>query len=290
MKTMHRFRKKALAITAIAACSLFFVASCKKYADLNLTPEELDSIKAQSIDYALQVIPDIHNVIPLDLIEAMNAVPDNINGKDTTICALHFGDNPPDLFKIIDTTTFGFTFERDSIGITPNGDIQYGYAILKKYVPYGPPVSSLVEDSTYYLRPFYYLFHDQHRGIAQLDFKDQHYDHPDYYVYDIAHRTDSVFIMGEKPYFTAYYNITLERKHSPGINPLDNGPRLAVILSGKITDNGIKELYYGYKVLSYTIPLDPSLNLPLPNVKDILVITPLVRTAPFQYWDPNHSY
>ena len=287
---MHRFRKKALAITTIAACSLLFMASCQKYEDLNPTPEELDSINAHSIDYALQVIPDIHKVIPLDLIEEMDKIHDTImeNNSMTIIDALHFGDNPPDLFKLNDTTILGFTFEKVRIGNAPNGSPQYGYSILKKYVPYGSPVSSLVEDSTYYLRPFYYLFHDQHRGIAQLDFKDQHYDNPEYYVYDIAHRTDSVFIMGEKPYFTAYYHITLERKHSPGINPLDNGPRLAVILSGKVTDNGIKELYYGYKVLSYSIPPDPLLNLPLPNVNDILVVAPLDPLAPFQYWNPNN--
>jgi hypothetical protein len=68
MKThMHRLRKKALAFTAIAACSLFYTTSCQKYEEP--TAEQLED--AELVDYALQVIPDIH-VEFADAIDLLN--------------------------------------------------------------------------------------------------------------------------------------------------------------------------------------------------------------------------
>lgn len=259
-----------MACTALVAFALLYATSCTK---------PIDGAQNRPLDYALQVIPDIHEVMPHDLIEAMN----DLN-------ALHFGDNPPRLSKTINDTLLGFVFEKEIIAYDSITNIpKYGYSIVKKYIPYSIPVSSFKEDTTIYLRPFYYLYHDQHRGIAQFDFKDNQYDMgPDMYVYDIAHVKDSVFIMGEGDYFTSFLFMAPERKHSPNITPIDFGPHLAVILSGKVTDNGIEEFYYGYKVVGYTTP--PSEEFKLPRINDIIVLAPLVNPVPFKYWDPNQTY
>ena len=292
---MHRFRKIALAFTAMAVCSLFFAISCQKQ-ELDLTPEELDTINAHSIDYALQVIPDIHRVMPLDLIEAMDSIPTGKtlpNGQPEIISALHFGDNPPKLYKTINDTVLGFITEGFKIDSTvfPDTTIyKYVYLQVKKYIPSGSPVPTL-EEGTRFTRPFNFLFHDQHRGVAQSDFKDNYMDNgPDQYIYEIDHITDSVFIMGEGDLFTAYYYINTEKKKSASIPAVDNRPHRAVILSGKVTPDGsgICNLYFGFKTLGYDIP--PIEGSGLANVNDIVILTPIDTIVPFRYWDPNHSY
>lgn len=290
MKTqMHRFRKKALAITTIAACSLFFVASCQKHEDLNPTPEELDTINAHSIDYALQVIPDIHEVIPMDLIEAMNAVHDTINGTPTVVCALHFGDNPPNLYKIINDTILGFItegFKYDST-IYPDTIIyKYRFFQVKKYIPCGSPIPTL-EEGKFFLRPFSFLVHDQHRGIAQLDLKDDKGYAQSIEVYDISHLTDSVFIMGEGNLFTLFCKLNPEL-HTNISTVQDYKQHIALILSGEVTDNGIKNLYYGYKLLGYGETPPDFMQEILANVNDIVILSPSINLVPFRYWDPNN--
>ena len=295
MKThMHRLRKKALAFTAIAACSLFYTTSCQKYEAP--TAQELEN--ADLIDYALQVIPDIHEVMPHDLIQAMNSIPTgNLlpNGQPEIISALHFGDNPPNLFKIKNDSLLGFSPQGLIVGYSPFGAPKYAYFEVKKYIPCGPAIPSLTEGN-YDLRCYNYLFHDQHRGLAESDFKSIYMDEgPDLYLYEIAHTTEPVFIMGDDNLFTAYYFIKTEKKHSAIFNPVDNGPHLAVILSGKISDNGngIENLYYGYKVLSYDVPpLPPAPDQDpiMANVNDIIVLSPLTNQVPFCYWDPKFSY
>ena len=290
---MHRFRKKALAFSALAACSLFFVASCKKY-------EEPNPTSANSIDYALQVIPDIHKwaeeINAIDLVEAMNSIPATIDGHETTISALHFGDNPPVLSKIQDGSLLGFVTQGKVVGVNPppQNTPKIAYMQSKKYIPCGPSFPS-VEEGNYDIRCYHFRFHDQHRGIAQCDYKSVYIDEgPDNYLYEIAHTTDPVFIMGEGDAFTAYYYITTTKKMSTFFSSIttDNGPHMAVILSGKVSDNGIYDVYYGYKVLSYDNPpaSDPNLPPMVANVNDIIVLSPLIETIPFSYWDPNFSY
>ena len=95
---MHRLRKKALAFTAIAACTLLYTTSCQKY--------EKPTAQAQ-FDYALQVIPDIHRHAkdatdqqgqPHDatkLLNIMDAIPLDtiINGQNTTIYKISFKED-----------------------------------------------------------------------------------------------------------------------------------------------------------------------------------------------------
>lgn len=281
MKTqMHRFRKKALAITAIAACSLFFVASCQKYENLNPTPEELDTINAHSIDYALQVIPDIHEVIPMDLVEAMNAVHDTINGIPTVICALHFGDNPPSLVFKQNDSLLGFMKD---------------VFIVKEYLPIDPNCGYRL--SCYpgkYLLPINcFRFHDQHRGIAQVDYKYNYIkpeqEGPNNYAYELSIVSDSVFIMGEGNDFTVYYSQKRSFEASQNNdNPNYMKPSEYVILSGTVTSGGISNLYFGTKIRKYDNPDPILIGDRYQNVDDILIIHK--DFVPFQYWDPNQSF
>ena len=281
MKTqMHRFRKKALAITAIAACSLFFVASCQKYENLNPTPEELDTINAHSIDYALQVIPDIHDVIPMDLVEAMNAVHDTINGIPTVICALHFGDNPPSLVFKQNDSLLGFMKD---------------VFIVKEYLPIDPNCGYRL--SCYpgkYLLPINcFRFHDQHRGIAQVDYKYNYIkpeqEGPNNYAYELSIVSDSVFIMGEGNDFTVYYSQKRSFEASQNNdNPNYMKPSEYVILSGTVTSGGISNLYFGTKIRKYDNPDPILIGDRYQNVDDILIIHK--DFVPFQYWDPNQSF
>ncbi len=281
MKTqMHRFRKKALAITAIAACSLFFVASCQKYENLNPTPEELDTINAHSIDYALQVIPDIHEVIPMDLVEAMNAVHDTINGIPTVICALHFGDNPPSLVFKQNDSLLGFMKD---------------VFIVKEYLPIDPNCGYRL--SCYpgkYLLPINcFRFHDQHRGIAQVDYKYNYIkpeqEGPNNYAYELSIVSDSVFIMGEGNDFTVYYSQKRSFEASQNNdNPNYMKPSEYVILSGTVTSGGISNLYFGTKIRKYDNPDPILIGDRYQNVDDILIIHK--DFVPLQYWDPNQSF
>lgn len=277
---MHRFRKKALAITAIAACSLFFVASCQKYENLNPTPEELDTINAHSIDYALQVIPDIHDVIPMDLVEAMNAVHDTINGIPTVICALHFGDNPPSLVFKQNDSLLGFMKD---------------VFIVKEYLPIDPNCGYRL--SCYpgkYLLPINcFRFHDQHRGIAQVDYKYNYIkpeqEGPNNYAYELSIVSDSVFIMGEGNDFTVYYSQKRSFEASQNNdNPNYMKPSEYVILSGTVTSGGISNLYFGTKIRKYDNPDPILIGDRYQNVDDILIIHK--DFVPFQYWDPNQSF
>lgn len=277
---MHRFRKKALAITAIAACSLFFVASCQKYENLNPTPEELDTINAHSIDYALQVIPDIHEVIPMDLVEAMNAVHDTINGIPTVICALHFGDNPPSLVFKQNDSLLGFMKD---------------VFIVKEYLPIDPNCGYRL--SCYpgkYLLPINcFRFHDQHRGIAQVDYKYNYIkpeqEGPNNYAYELSIVSDSVFIMGEGNDFTVYYSQKRSFEASQNNdNPNYMKPSEYVILSGTVTSGGISNLYFGTKIRKYDNPDPILIGDRYQNVDDILIIHK--DFVPFQYWDPNQSF
>ena len=277
---MHRFRKKALAITAIAACSLFFVASCQKYENLNPTPEELDTINAHSIDYALQVIPDIHEVIPMDLVEAINAVHDTINGIPTVICALHFGDNPPSLVFKQNDSLLGFMKD---------------VFIVKEYLPIDPNCGYRL--SCYpgkYLLPINcFRFHDQHRGIAQVDYKYNYIkpeqEGPNNYAYELSIVSDSVFIMGEGNDFTVYYSQKRSFEASQNNdNPNYMKPSEYVILSGTVTSGGISNLYFGTKIRKYDNPDPILIGDRYQNVDDILIIHK--DFVPFQYWDPNQSF
>ena len=258
---MHRFRKKALAFTAIAACSLFYTTSCQKYEE----PTAQQLTNADFVDYALQVIPDIHEVIPLDLIEAMNSK-----------SALYFGDNPPVWLKKLGIDTLGFA-AKDMV-------VTYYYQsdTTKPYI---------LDSGTIRKYTNYFRFYDQHRGIAKYDFKCNYIDMgPDDYICETSHVFDSVFIMGSGDKFTAYLTQKRTKEHSAIYDPDKPGEREAVILSGELTNNGIKNLYFGMEIIGYDNPTDAGERYP--NIHDIIIFkSPDDNILPFTSWDPyqyNH--
>lgn len=124
-------------------------------------------------DYNVQSIPDIGTYMPHDLLVVM---------KDH----LHFGNNPPR----IDTC-----FHTDSIR-------------LDQYIKADP-------STLYYLRPqtfpypfFSLSFNGQHRCVIEHFRHDEPIINDDsYQIYATSSGTDSIFIIGEDPYFTVYYKI-----------------------------------------------------------------------------------
>lgn len=226
-----------------------------------------DKPPQEPIDYMVQTIPDIHALFKdhVDLINAMDTL-------------LHFGDNPPQLTKlIVDTsdkhldTLLGFC--NDSL-------------VLKKYyqidatATYSPP--ELIRGT------YQFLFDKQHRSVASLNFRSINYDNgPDDHYIESAYRQDSVFIMGEKPFFTIYFFQKLKKDLVvPGYHPQDVGAKEAFIISGEVTDNGIKDLYIGFKVYGYDIPT--SAGIGGLNIGDIIIY--YRDFMPFTYWDPTPKY
>lgn len=243
--------KSALCLTALIATFFVFTVSCQKEDDTPATSEPLD--------YALQVIPDIHEVMPADLLEAI--------GEEN----LHFGDNPPRLLI-------------DSLGFIKKP------AIIQNYI-------QADTNSVYTLRigepkfyTFCFRFTDQHRGIAKYDYKCQYIDTiyggvmHEYYI-EYANVQDSVFIMGDAPYFTAYFHQNRQKESSvPTI--VDYGAHEATILTGEVTDTGIKNFYYGMKITGYDNPAGAGIDCL--NIGDIVIF--YIDFLPFRYWDPSHHY
>lgn len=214
----------------------------------------------QPLDYALQVIPDIHEVMPMDFLETMSS-----------LNALHFGDNPPAL----QIDSLGFV-KRDALVkefIKADSTSEYNLIVgeIKKYTNY-------------------FLFHDQHRGVAKYDYKCVNLDtvyggvSHQYYI-EYADVTDSVFIMGNKPFFTAYFT---QKRHKESNLPTitDYGSHEYVILSGEVTSTGVKNLYYGLKIKGYDNPADA--GYACLNINDIVVF--YIDFLPFRYWDPSQHY
>lgn len=239
----------------------------------------IDGALNEPLDYALQVIPDIHEVMPRDLVKAMTAIPDTVGGQPVTHNALHFGDNPPSLVFMDNDTLLGFMKD---------------FFLQKVYIP--------VDSTCAYASTFYpnkplqsincFLFHDQHRGVAKYDFKENYIkinEGPNNYAYETAHLTDSVFIMGEGNDFTAYYTQKRSFVASPNNqNPNYMNPSEYVILSGTVTATGIKNLFFGKKIKNYDNPDPILIGNRYPNINDILIY--YKDFVPFAYWDPNHHY
>ena len=274
---MHRFRKKALAFTAIAACSLFYTTSCQKYEDP--TAQQLD--EADLVDYALQVIPTIHEVMfdANDLLNVMDTIPQvvtNANGEviHTYISALHFGDNPPDLFKLEDGVNLGFA----------------GTPIVRlKYLPSDPTYEWTMTTGQPMPYTEYLRITDQHRGVAKLNYKRVYMDvtYGDLHQYYIEYAdVDEVFIMGEKPYFTIYYTQKRIKENSADPNnEFDYGSNEYVVISGELTSTGIKDYYFGMKIKQYDLPGFSGNGY---NENDIDLIH--IDFLPFTNWDPSEHY
>jgi hypothetical protein len=247
MTTLKHPIKTALILAGLLSIG---IAACQKVdpSDPNLP-----------LDYALQDIPDIHDVIPIDLLEAI--------GENH----LHFGDNPPSLMK-------------DSLGFARKPSIVLNYIKADPNSNYEIIVGEPKQYTTYF------RFYDQHRGVAKYDYKCVHIDtiyggvfHQ--YVIEFANVADSVFIMGEKPYFTAY--LTQNRHKENNVSTIvDNGSHEYVVLSGEVTETGIKNLYFGLKIKGYDNPI--SAGIDCLNIDDIVVF--YIEFLPFKYWNPNQHY
>lgn len=254
MSITMRTRKKHCAF-------LFFMAISATVALYSCQKDNVEPTTNQPLDYALQVIPDIHEVMPMDLIKEMN-----------NLGALHFGDNPPKVFKT-----------------TATGDTILGFSArvmeVVHYIQSDTTKLYVLDSGT--IRPYtnYFRFHDQHRGIAKYDFKCGYIDSgPDNYICETAHVFDSVFIMGSGNMFTAYLTQKRTKEHSSNYNPDKPGEREAVILSGEVTSSGIKNFYFGMKIKSYDNPADAGINYP--NINDIAIFKSSENILPFSYWDP----
>lgn len=277
MKThMHRLRKKALAFTAIAACSLFYTTSCQKYKEP--TAEQLED--AELVDYALQVIPDIHVELAdaIDLLNIMDTIPveTTVNGQNITSykSALHFGDNPPNLFKVEDNKNIGFA----------------GTPIVRLlYLPSDPNYEWTMTTGQPMPYTEYLRITDQHRGVAKLDYKRVYMDitYGDIHQYYIEYaNVDQVFIMGEYPYFTIYFTQKRIKENSADPNnDSDYGSNEYVVISGELTSTGIKDYYFGMKIKQYDLPGFEGNGY---NVNDIDLVH--IDFLPFTYWDPSEHF
>lgn len=277
MKThMHCLRKKALAFTAIAACSLFYTTSCQKYEEP--TAEQLEN--AELVDYALQVIPDIHVELAdaIDLLNIMDTIPveTTVNGQNITSykSALHFGDNPPNLFKVEDNKNIGFA----------------GTPIVRLlYLPSDPNYEWTMTTGQPMPYTEYLRITDQHRRVAKLDYKRVYMDitYGDIHQYYIEYaNVDQVFIMGEYPYFTIYFTQKRIKENSADPNnDSDYGSNEYVVISGELTSTGIKDYYFGMKIKQYDLPGFEGNGY---NVNDIDLVH--IDFLPFTYWDPSEHF
>lgn len=236
---------------------IFVAVSCQK--ENNVEP----------LDYSIQVIPDIATIFKdhYDLITAMN----DLN-------QLHFGDNPPQVYAIDSSDE-----RQDTLGFC-NSNLE-----LKKYIKSDP--TSSFPAPTIIFHTYQFLIDSQHKGVASMYFRSPKLEEgPDNHFVETAVCLDSVFIMGEKPFFTAYYyqNIKTD-KVIPGNTSPDPGPKQAIIISGKVTDNGIEDFYIGIKICGYSNMEDSGFvpGFSGLNIGDIAVY--YKDFMPFTYWKPNQQ-
>lgn len=215
----------------------------------------------------VQAIPDIHEIFKdhVDLIEVMDTL-------------LHFGDTPPKLSKLIVDAS---EHHKDTLlGFCNN------YLDRKKYIKKRPETIFSPSDTIY--GTYQFLFDNQHRGVSSLRFRCTNHDEgPNNHFYEDAKLNDSVFIMGTDPWFTVYYYQN-RKKHLVvnGFVPNDPGAKEAVILSGKVTENGVRDFYIGIKVYDYD---DPSVaGMGGFDIGDIVVYHK--DFLPFTYWDTIPKY
>lgn len=199
------------------------------------------------MDYALQVIPDIHEVMPLDLIMAMDSA------------HLYFGDNPP-----VITTPFYI----DSLYLT-------AFIHNTDYNPNSP----YFKESASYENRFSYAFFGQHRGVAEKYSYVRDYRYEPYlgtYFHEYANVNNDIFIMGEAPYFTAYFNQVVKREVGnesmiPYITDYEIEMNESIILSGKVTPQGIEQFRMGMRVEGYSYTSPQQGISGLPEIHDMFI-------------------
>ena len=205
------------------------------------------------LDYSIQSIPSIDEVIPADLITAMGPY-------------LHFGDTPPRIdscFSALDFIVLDTLIQNDTTE-------DYFFPIQPQRFDY--PRNT-------------FLFEGQHRCIAESHYYER-CNFVDYFYYS-ATAQDSIFIMGHDDCFTAYFKQTWKAWIHPDLAGLDHlrnvTRRESIILSGRVTDEGIIDFHWGMCVESYNpadypyIGANPG-HSGQPGIHDIMI---------FSYKDDN---
>ena len=200
------------------------------------------------LDYAIQSIPSIDEVMPADLITAMGPY-------------LHFGDTPPR----IDTCFSAIDF------IVLDTLIQYDQS-EDYFFPIQPQRFDYPRNT--------FLFENQHRCVAESHYYER-CNFLDYFYYS-ATAQDSIFIMGHDNYFTAYFKQTWKAWIHPDLAGLDHlrnvTRRESIILCGKVCDEGIEDFHWGMCVESYDpadypyIGDDPG-HSGQPSIHDIMIFS-----------------
>ena len=200
------------------------------------------------LDYAIQSIPSIDEVIPADLIAAMGEY-------------LQFGDTPPRIdtcFSAIDFITLDTLIQNDP-------SEAYSFSEQPQTFPY--PKNT-------------FLFENQHRCIVEKHYYER-CNYPDYFYYS-ADAADSIFVMGHDNCFTVYFKQTWKAWIHPDLAGLDNlrnvTRRESIILCGKICPEGITDFHWGMCVESYNpsnyqyIGADPG-HSGQPGIHDIMIFS-----------------
>lgn len=228
-------------IAALLALALMGIASCQK---------ENPTSSYQPIDYSIQSIPAIDEVMPAELVAVMGPY-------------LHFGDNPPR----IDTCFFA-----DSLRLARfihNTDID-------------PASTYTMTDGQFFKNKFNYCFQDQHRGIVDTFRYERAYGDISYglgyYLFDDATVVDSIFVMGSGNDFTAYFRQSVYRRMEPNeslsgyIPDYDIQRRESVIMTGTLTPQGVSDFHLASRVESYSYesPRIGELHF-MPQIHDIFL-------------------
>lgn len=161
--------KPSFFLIVICLASLCFASCQKQDGPTGIGPNTPNL----PFDYIVQSIPDIGTYMPRDLLLAMQD-------------HLHFGDNPPR----IDTC-----FHTDSIR-------------LDRYIKADPSTPFYLIPQTFAYPFFSWGFNGQHQCVIDRFRHDEPIVNDDsYQIFATSNGTDSIFIIGEDPYFTVYYKI-----------------------------------------------------------------------------------
>lgn len=181
------------------------------------------------LDYAIQMIPPIDEVMPADLIAIMGPY-------------LHFGDNPPRI-----DTCFSADSLRLARFIHNTDDTTTSYFLL---------------DSQYFSNKFSYRFCGQHRGIADSCQYERAYGDISYgmgyFMFENGTAKDSIYIMGSGDGFTVYYRQTCKKRMEPDeslanyISDYYVQRKESIIMTGRVTPQGIAEFRLGMRVEGYS--------------------------------------
>lgn len=202
------------------------------------------------LDYAIQSIPSIDEVMPADLIAEMGP-------------NLYFGDNPPQI---------------DSLSIDIIELIHFIHNLDHPEIPFDSTMYSKPDQrpENYWPTPAQFTFYGQHRGVFDSCRYERIYDPfvqgMNIKMVEFANTQDSIFIMGNDPKFTIYYIQSRERRIEPEseshiVSNINGGLSLiiieSIIISGIKTEQGVQNIHWGSRIEQYTNfePIDSYNNI-----------------------------